>query len=92
MLQALDQRKPGKVHRYVEVENCGHCPNHEAPQAISSVVTAWVGADDRSTSKLSLLSSERDVFQEAWGETATKERNAEDIPIGFIDRLATTFV
>lgn len=92
MLQALDQREPGKVHRYVEVENCGHCPNHEAPQAVSSVVTAWVGADDRSTRNLSLLNSERDVFQEAWGETATREKKAEDIPISFIDRLATTFV
>jgi hypothetical protein len=92
MLKALDQREPGKVHRYIEVENCGHCPNHEAPQAVGRVVTGWVGAEDRSTDQLSLLKSEREVFQEPWGETATRERKQEDIQIGLMDRIATTFV
>mmetsp|Transcript_25795 Transcript_25795/g.51625 ORF Transcript_25795/g.51625 Transcript_25795/m.51625 type:complete len:619 (-) Transcript_25795:112-1968(-) len=32
--------------RYVAIDNCGHCPNHEAPAAVAKVLLAWFDADD----------------------------------------------
>jgi hypothetical protein len=92
MLKALNTREPGKVHRYIEVENCGHCPNHEAPQAVGRVVTAWVNAKDRGEDKLTLVQSKREVVHEDWGETAMTERREGDIHLSLMDRLAVTFV
>ena len=93
MLHALDSRKgPDNVHRYVEIENCGHCPNHEAPQAVAKAVLAWVNQPNRSRKDLKLTNSERDVFHESWGETAMAEREEHEINLSMMDRLATTFV
>ena len=74
MLGALDKREPSKVHRYLEVENCGHCPNHEAPSAVAQAVNSWVEAADGSKSSLSLVPSGKQTFVEPWGETAMQER------------------
>ena len=30
------------VAHYVEIANCGHSPNHEAPKAVNSVLGAWL--------------------------------------------------
>lgn len=101
MLFALDQRGPSKVHRYVEITNAGHCPNHEAPQAVGHVVKSWVTAFDRSSESLSFMGSSTStssqslrsvVFQEEWGETALRECGADDIKLGLIDRLASLIV
>jgi hypothetical protein len=92
MLQALDKREPGKVHRYIEIENAGHCPNHEAPQAVARVFHAWVGATDRRENGLILVNGEKEALQEEWGETAIRELKGEQIPLGFMDKVATTFV
>jgi hypothetical protein len=98
MLQALDQREPHHVHRYVEIEHAGHCPNHEAPQAVAHVVRSWVCANDRSKDQLSLVDkSESDktdkmVFIEDWGETSATELGASDIILGTMDQLATALI
>ena len=96
MLQALEQREPGKVHRYVEVENCGHCPNHEAPQAVAQVVLPWVQASDRRKEVLPLVVGDQNnrmqIFDEPWGETVIRERNEGEIQLSWVDRLAVTFV
>lgn len=92
MLQALAKRTPNKVHRYVEVENCGHCPNHEAPQSVAKVVHKWVNAIDRSAAKLRLVDADQEVIVEPWGETIMREREENEIPLTWIDRLAVTFV
>ncbi|CAJ1942504.1 unnamed protein product [Cylindrotheca closterium] len=92
MLQALNSRKNGKAQRYVEVENCGHCPNHEAPQAVGSVVTKWVNSMYRDAKSVSLVRSEKEVFDEAWGATPISERQVEDIELSLLDRVAVTFV
>jgi hypothetical protein len=92
MLHALDQREPDKVHRYVEVENAGHCPNHEAPQAVAHVVLAWTKTNNRSKENLSLIGENRIIFQEEWGETAAAERVADDIRLSTMDRLASSFI
>lgn len=91
MLQALDQREPHQVHRYIEIENAGHCPNHEAPQAVAHVVRSWVGAKDRTKEHLT-LTEDKIVFHEEWGETSAEELGANDIHLGMMDRLATSFI
>jgi len=92
MLQALEQREPNRVHRYIEVENCGHCPNHEAPQAVAKVVNAWVSAVDRSENVLRLVDTNGEVFSEPWGETAAREIKESEIDLTWLDKLAVTFV
>jgi hypothetical protein len=92
MLQALKQRSNNNVQRYIEVENCGHCPNHEAPQAVGNIVRSWVNAKDRREDSLSLTASEKQVFHEPWGETTIQERQEEDIDVSLLDLVAVTFV
>ena len=90
-MKALNERGPDKIQRYVEVENCGHCPNHEAPQAVGELVRLWVNAHQRHEDSLSLVNGKQ-VFNEPWGETAIQERREEDIEISLIDLVAVTFV
>jgi hypothetical protein len=98
MLLALDQREASKVHRYVEISNAGHCPNHEAPQAVGHIVKSWIAAADRSIESLSFVgpapsaSGPSLVFREDWGETALMECGVDDIKLGLMDRLATFIV
>jgi hypothetical protein len=96
MLQALDQREPDKVHRYAEIENAGHCPNHEAPQAVAHVVRSWVGAKNRRKENLSLIKASSEtsamVFREEWGDTVVRECGADDIRLGVMDKLAIAFI
>lgn len=92
MLRALEQREPDKIHRYIEISDAGHCPNHEAPRAVGHIVRSWTKAKDRSTNNLSLIQNGKAVFQEEWGDHTVRECGADEIPMGFVDRLATTFV
>jgi len=62
MYQSLTQRQPPQfVQRYVELENVGHCPNHEAPTAVGRIASRWMGSNsrgghvDRRTRSLSLF-------------------------------------
>eukprot|EP00980_Cylindrotheca_fusiformis_P001708 scaffold388_cov114-Cylindrotheca_fusiformis.AAC.17 len=92
MLEALQRRCNNCVQRYVEIENCGHCPNHEAPQAVGKIVTSWVKAKDRREKSLSIVDADKEIFHEPWGETTIRERCEEDIKLSLLDRLAMTFV
>lgn len=92
MLEALNQRTPGKVHRYVEIDNCGHCPNHEAPQAVGQLVSTWVTAKSRKIEQLTLVEPSNRVFQEDWAKTTLTEKTAPEIELSFVDQLAVTFV
>lgn len=92
MLQALQQRHNDSVQRYIEIENCGHCPNHEAPQAVGKIVRSWVSANDRRAGTLFLIDGEKEVFDESWGETSIKERREEEIELSLLDRIAVAFV
>jgi len=51
MLETLDQRHPDRVHRYVELSDVGHCPNHEAPRAVAQLLRRWTDASSASSSK-----------------------------------------
>ena len=103
MLQALDQRHTDKVHRYVELANVGHCPNHEAPQAVAKVLSAWMDCVKEETTAteedtnnprqtVPLIQGEQEVISEQWGDIIAQERRTDDIPLSLVDRLATTFV
>eukprot|EP00542_Grammatophora_oceanica_P014794 CAMPEP_0194029486 /NCGR_PEP_ID=MMETSP0009_2-20130614/3193_1 /TAXON_ID=210454 /ORGANISM="Grammatophora oceanica, Strain CCMP 410" /LENGTH=403 /DNA_ID=CAMNT_0038669161 /DNA_START=165 /DNA_END=1376 /DNA_ORIENTATION=- len=90
MIKELSNRE-ALEHRYLELSNVGHCPNHEAPTAVGKAVSKWVSAHDRGAS-LALVDGPQEVFQEHWGEIAMREKSAADIPVGLIDRLAVAFV
>jgi hypothetical protein len=93
MLSALDQREPDKVHRYIEISNAGHCPNHEAPTAVSYLLHSWTGTGVRNPDRLTLVQdNNHNVFREDWGQHSIQECSADDIKLGLLDRLATTFV
>lgn len=97
MLQALDGRHPEKVHRYVELSNVGHCPNHEAPQAVAKLVDAWIAAKDvtagtNNRKVVSLVRGDQELIAEQWGDVLLRERQTNEIPLSFMDRLATSFV
>jgi pimeloyl-ACP methyl ester carboxylesterase len=92
MLQGLMQRPLRKVQRYVELTNVGHCPNHEAPVAVATVLQKWLVADRREEDTLPLVEDKHVTVQERWGETVIGERTVEDILLSLVDRLATTFV
>eukprot|EP00751_Fragilariopsis_kerguelensis_P004917 CAMPEP_0170794572 /NCGR_PEP_ID=MMETSP0733-20121128/23491_1 /TAXON_ID=186038 /ORGANISM="Fragilariopsis kerguelensis, Strain L26-C5" /LENGTH=639 /DNA_ID=CAMNT_0011144061 /DNA_START=218 /DNA_END=2137 /DNA_ORIENTATION=+ len=83
------------VHRYVEISHAGHCPHHEAPQAVGHLVNQWVTVD----TTLSLTQpharaqpQSRLSFVEAWGETIVQERQMEDIPLDWFDKIVTYIV
>lgn len=92
MLEALSKRENGQVSRYIEMDNVGHCPNHEAPQAVSKIVSAWVNASDRRREELELVDPSTRVTSEEWAEIVIREKEADEIPLSLMDRIATTFV
>ena len=109
MLQALEKRHPEKVHRYVELSNVGHCPNHEAPQAVARLLSAWADAAPATSTAnnnninnnnnnvcnrrtVQLVPRGKETFREQWGEITVQERQPDEIPVSFVDRLATAFV
>ena len=80
------------VHRYVELDNVGHCPNHEAPTATGHITSRWVKAQDRSKNTLTLLDGGQNMIQEDWGVTTAKEIPEKEISLTVIERLITSFV
>jgi len=102
MLEELSKRSSpvgggtAAVCRYLELDNVGHCPNHEAPKAVGSVVTTWIGAKNRHAQHLTLVDDDNDsnnnVYREDWAEIRIQERSAAEIRVGLMDRLATTFI
>lgn len=76
-------------------QNSGHCPNHEAPQAIGQLVRNWVNAEERRKESLKLVvedGADKQVFHEPWGAVTIQEQEAEDIELSLYDWLAVTFV
>jgi hypothetical protein len=92
MLQSLDSRHPDRVHRYVELSNVGHCPNHEAPQAVARLLELWIHAATTDRRSIELVKGPEEVFIEQWGDIIARERQKDAIPLGIMDRLATAFV
>jgi pimeloyl-ACP methyl ester carboxylesterase len=92
MLKSLSKRPDKNIHRYIELSNVGHCPNHEAPTAVARVLQPWLQATNRRPDQLSLLQADTEVVHESWGQTLARERGESEILLSTMDRLATTFV
>jgi len=90
MFQCLQQRasSTGAVAgRYLELENVGHCPNHEAPTAVSKICRRWLQNHDRAS--VPLLKDDDD-FSEEWGSIQARE--VKDVSLSIMEKLITTFV
>lgn len=94
MLYALARRNYPQdyAHRYLELENVGHCPNHEAPQAVGKAVRAWVDAHKRDKDNLTLIKGPKEVVPEPWAEITMREVDKQNINVSFIDRCAAMIV
>lgn len=96
MFQNLSSRGNSAVHRYVELENVGHCPNHESPTAVGYIVNRWMASKDRSQYELSLLDEQkaRDqwIVEEPWGTVIAREVNERDASLTRVEQLITSFV
>ncbi|EEC42901.1 predicted protein [Phaeodactylum tricornutum CCAP 1055/1] len=97
MLRALGQRPTGKVQRYVELSSVGHCPNHEAPNAVAYVLLPWLLSSNAQRQQIALVPAplsedKRTSVRETWGVTELTERQADDISLSLVDRLAVLFV
>lgn len=83
------------IQRYVELDNVGHCPNHEAPQAVASIASRWTGAGtSRHQESLSLLNHDDDcvIFKEPWGDVVAREVDEKDINLSLMDKIITSLV
>ncbi len=112
MLLALEERTTGhninvnhQHHRYIEITNAGHCPNHEAPKAVGHLVNQWVncGEKDRSSEDFSLQQATDTstgqhahrmplTFVEEWGEMVVRERQRDEIEVGWVDKIVTSLL
>ena len=92
MCECLGKRSD-HVHRYVEVENAGHCPNHEAPTATAAIVNRWLAADEGARGVIKLVEGNTEEFKEKWGMNYIREIGADEISIlSAFDRIITKFV
>lgn len=102
MFQSLGERKKNHginnvndavpVHRYIELDNVGHCPNHESPVAVGLIAGKWVNSLDRRKEHLVLLEKEELVIEETWGAVTAKEIDEGGVSLSMMERLITTFV
>lgn len=51
------------AQRYISLENVGHCPNHEAPNAVAKVVLPWILNSSSSLSTSSVPTAKKDCRQ-----------------------------
>jgi pimeloyl-ACP methyl ester carboxylesterase len=84
MLEQLSLRESAVTARYVEIDQVGHCPNHESPKSTAFLLDAWWKDRQLPTGAV--------CMQETWGATTLQERRMEEIPLSLVDRLAVTFV
>jgi pimeloyl-ACP methyl ester carboxylesterase len=96
MYQSLSSRGNSAVHRYVELDNVGHCPNHEAPTAVGYIANRWMTSKDRSQQQLSLWGEQKAIDQwiveEPWGTVIAREVNERDATLTRLERIIASFV
>ena len=90
-----ETKKP--VHRYVELDNVGHCPNHEAPQAVGLIASRWTSASQRHRQCLNLLNDNEEnidvvTIKEPWGDVSAREINDDEINLSLVDKVITSLV
>jgi len=93
MFKSLNTRKGNNfVQRYIELDNVGHCPNHEAPKSVGKLVQRWVSSDKKSENDLSLVHGKREFFQEQWGNISMYEIDKQGAELSFLDNVFTRLV
>ena len=89
------------MYHYVELSNVGHCPNHEAPIATAMVLTKWLQQQQQQQSQWTnqeninqcLFDGKQPVVvEETWGTTIVQERNANEIPLDWLDQIAVAML
>ncbi|KAL3781828.1 hypothetical protein HJC23_011137 [Cyclotella cryptica] len=80
--------------RYITIDNVGHCPNHEAPTAVATVLLSWLEASSsQSRSEIPLVSSLDARVKEPWGEVLLREVTIEESKsLGLVDRMISSMV
>lgn len=58
--------------RYFALTNTGHCPNHEAPQAVAHALSRWVASENRDNVNLRVIDGPA-TWREAWGTVQMRE-------------------
>jgi pimeloyl-ACP methyl ester carboxylesterase len=95
-----------KIYKYIELSNVGHCPNHEAPIATSSILMKWfhqIMSNDNPKQKLTTASntllqqdqqeqSNRVMVNESWGTTIVQERSINDISMSWMDQIVIAMI
>ena len=80
------------AQRFVVLKNVGHCPNHEAPSAVASVLIPWLNANDSEERSVVRLDAQGEI-QEPWGEVLIREVSIEESKsLGFVDRVVSAMV
>lgn len=92
MLQYLDKRPPDKIHRYIELENVGHCPNHEAPQLVGKLVSLWISSEIHKPESLVLVEGKEERRMEPWGEIVARERLGNEVQLSLVDRFTNMLI
>merc|ERR1712228_1095360 len=91
--EKIDNNK-SVIYKFYELDNVGHCPNHEAPQAVASTLYNWIyhTIDNRKEKKQYNKEEEEEeefFYYEPWGDTILRE--VKDIHLNFMDNLFTSF-
>jgi len=68
--------------RYVELSNVGHCPNNEAPVAVSNIWRQWQEGQTNLSSK----------YDEYWGTTTATEKEGTQMSTTWKDRIANALL
>lgn len=103
MMLSLNSREHNYVQRYVELSNCGHCPNHEAPQAVAKILNNWLSKNDRKSEQLNLIfgsgqtskdQNQHHSITEPWGtEILMREVLEEEVNnLSLLDKISTKLV
>jgi hypothetical protein len=96
MLHLLEREKksisPVPIQRYIELDNVGHCPNHEAPTSVGIITHRWICTKDRSPEQLTLVDDDVRIVDEPWGRITAEEVLRDDLKLSFMDRITTSLV
>lgn len=83
MMRTLQKRiKCTASQRYIELSNVGHCPNHEAPQAVARLLQRWISSLERASLVLvkDVAKDNNDSLTvESWGIVKAEEVNHEKL-------------
>lgn len=86
------RKNQNAIQRYIELDNVGHCPNHEAPTVVGQVVSRWVNTVHRERDELRLLDDEVQLVPELWAEISAREIKEDDARLSRMDRIFTNMV